>query len=67
MYEPQTTETRDVLYVVEEPYGGPGVIALGVVMLFGAALGFLLGWFDQNGSGDGCFDSLSQKTPAGLT
>ena len=44
MYDPQTTETRDAPYViVQEPYGGPGVIALGVVMLFGAALGFLLG------------------------
>jgi hypothetical protein len=43
MYDPQTTETRDTLNVIEEPYGGPGVIALGLVMLFGAALGFLLG------------------------
>ena len=43
MYEPQTTEIRDALYVVDEPYGGPGVIALGVVLLLGTALGFLLG------------------------
>ena len=43
MYDPRTAETRDVLYVFEEQYGGPGVIALGLVMLFGAALGFLLG------------------------
>jgi hypothetical protein len=43
MYDPQTTEIRDAPYVVEEPYGGPGVIALSMVMLLGAALGFLLG------------------------
>ena len=48
MYDPPTTETttetRDGPYViVQEPYGGPGVIALGVVLLVGAALGFLLG------------------------
>jgi hypothetical protein len=45
MYEPQTTETHDAPYLIQEPYGGPGVIALGVVMLAGAALGFLLGAF----------------------
>jgi hypothetical protein len=43
MYDPQTTETRDAPYLIQEPYGGPGVIAIGAVMLAGAALGFLLG------------------------
>jgi hypothetical protein len=43
MYDPQTTETRDAPYIIQERYGGPGVIALGVIMLAGAALGFLLG------------------------
>jgi len=43
MHDPQTTETRDAPYVIQAPYGGPGVIALGVMMLAGAALGFLLG------------------------
>jgi len=43
MHDPQTTETRDAPYVIQESYGGPGVIALGVMMLAGAALGFLLG------------------------
>jgi hypothetical protein len=43
MYDLQTTETRDAPYVIQEPYGGPGIIAVSVVMLAGAALGFLLG------------------------
>jgi hypothetical protein len=43
MYDPQTTETRDAPYLIQEPYGGPGVIALGVILLAGATLGFLLG------------------------
>jgi hypothetical protein len=45
MHDPQTTETGVAPYLIQEPYGGPGVIALGVVMLAGAALGFLLGAF----------------------
>ena len=42
MHDPQT-ERRDAPYIIQEPYGGPGIIAVGVVMLAGAALGFLLG------------------------